>query len=372
MLFFFGCFLFFHYFVTTMNIHLASLNQKKKKTKNTKSTTVSYGYGLNPRGEGQRSDTVTNQKANVLNGSDDEDDDEQKKDIMDGSHSNKHSGRYYVNQEIVAEQAALRKRAQAVAAAITAADSAEQSNIYDYDGAYESFASSSSQQQQQQQGNNNPLLKEKTEERKSRYIEDLLQASKKRQRERESIYERKIAREQAEEDAQLDFKGKEKFITKAYRRKLEERKQWEQEEENRKREEEQEDVTKKTAGEAFGSFYGNFSRNIAMGGTTNKNDEREVEGSKKGSETRDVGSRYEEDHSKDSIGVNFSEGFERSDEADARDVNDSRVEHPKSVASDQGKDQPEVKAAMTMREKREKKIAEARIRYLERRKMALQ
>ena len=42
----------------------------------------------------------------------------------------------------------------------------------------------------------------------------MLKNSKKRGIEREAIYERKIAKEQAEEDALEEYQGKEKFITK--------------------------------------------------------------------------------------------------------------------------------------------------------------
>ena len=79
------------------------------------------------------------------------------------------------------------------------------SAIYDYDGAYDSF---------QPQTTSKDEAKKPPEERKSKYIQGMLQNSKKRGIEREAIYERKIAKEQAEEDALEEFQGKEKFITK--------------------------------------------------------------------------------------------------------------------------------------------------------------
>ena len=86
-------------------------------------------------------------------------------------------------------------------------------------------------------------------EKKSRYIGELLKAAKQRERERDVIHERKVAKEQAQEEA--EYMGKDKFVTKAYKQKLAERELWAQEEEARRLEEEEEDVTKRTGEGAF-------------------------------------------------------------------------------------------------------------------------
>ena len=50
------------------------------------------------------------------------------------------------------------------------------------------------------------------ERKESRYIQNILQHTKEREMEREIIMERKIAREQQEEDKELGVKGKEKTL----------------------------------------------------------------------------------------------------------------------------------------------------------------
>lgn len=93
-----------------------------------------------------------------------------------------------------------------------------------------------------------------------------MKAARERQQERDVVHERKMVREQAaEEDADpAVLRGKEKFVTAGYRRKLEERQLWEAAQEDRRRAEEENDVTKREEGMA--NFYGNFQRNVAMGG----------------------------------------------------------------------------------------------------------
>lgn len=84
------------------------------------------------------------------------------------------------------------------------------------------------------------------------------------------VQERLIAKEQGEEDAREGYKGKEKFITKAYKRKLAEREEWARQDAKRQLQEEEQDVTKQTSGQAITTgFYGkNLHKNMAMGGTT--------------------------------------------------------------------------------------------------------
>lgn len=77
--------------------------------------------------------------------------------------------------------------------------------MYDYDGVYDKMHA----------------LEKKLKEpdtKESRYISDLLEAAKKRGHERDIANERKISREQEQEEA--EFQGKDKFVTKAYKQKL--------------------------------------------------------------------------------------------------------------------------------------------------------
>jgi coiled-coil domain-containing protein 55 len=319
-----------------MNISLAPQKKKAKKTSS------SIGFGLNNRAAATTTTTITKKKStNVFDGGSDDDDEEEEQAL---------SGREQVNRQIGREQAALRKRAQAAAAAIQVEDP----GVYDYDGAYDSFKEAS-------ETTKNAASKQQGE-RKSKYIGDLLKASKKRERERDVIHERKVAREQAEEDAKEEYQGKEKFITKAYKRKLEERKQWEAEDEEKEREEEANDVTKKAAGAAFAGFYGNFNRNVAMGG---------------GDEAKENEKAMEESNNADDVkpssgGLGFLSGFERTDDpADHDDSNENEEEsNAKQESNDIGEDSPVPE--LSKREQREKKVAEARIRYLERKRLSLQ
>lgn len=286
----------------SMNI---SLGPKAKKAKK-------IVYGLSNRGGGGGS----SRKKNVFGDSSSSEDE-----------ADNATGMARVNREIVKEQEALRKRAQAAAASM-------EKSVYDYDGVYDSF-----------QNKESPKEERPPEERKSRYIGDLLKAAKKRERERDVIHERQIAKEQAEEERQADYVGKEKFVTKAYRRKLEERKLWEQEQKEREREEEENDVTKKKADVAFANFYGNFNRNVAMGGKGNNE-----EGESKDSKEDDKGV---EKSNATPGGLGFLSGFERSsgpETADLSDTEGNKAASPK----------------LSIREIREKKVQEARKRYLER------
>jgi coiled-coil domain-containing protein 55 len=307
-----------------MNISLAP--KKKKVNKG------SIGYGLNSRG----ADASSNN--NVFGESSSEDEKEDSAETL--------TNRGRVNQQIAKEQAALRKRAQAAAASL-------EESVYDYDGKYDSLKASTA---------TDPSPKK--EERSSKYIGDLLKASKKRERERDVIYERKLAKEQAEEDAQADYQGKEKFITKAYKRKLEERKEWEQEEKVKEREEEENDVTKKEAGSAFANFYGNFNRNVALRGTK---DSEQGNGGRDGSVERNNDVKEAP-----TGGLGSLSGFESRDETTGQDKLHQKDEDDRNKGKLASVEEPSAEnvPTLSMREIREEKVHVARKRYLERKKMA--
>jgi coiled-coil domain-containing protein 55 len=206
-----------------MNISL-----KKSKSASTKN----FNYGLNKRGT-----------SSVL---------------MDGSSSedeggNNHDQRKKVessvqllNKELLSEQAALRQRAE------SAMKNATNCEIYDYDGQYESFASGKEKAETK-------VSQDRGERKKSRYVETLLNHAKERQYERELVLERKIAREQAAEDTKGEFLGKEKFVTKSYKRKLEEREAWKHQDDEKNKMNEENDVTKKKE-EGLLGFYKNIGQ----------------------------------------------------------------------------------------------------------------
>jgi coiled-coil domain-containing protein 55 len=208
------------------------------------------GVGLNRRGADNKN--VSSSKSNVFD--EDDGDDDADDDV---------SGRGTVNRELAAEQAALRKRAAAAAAG-------KDPSVYDYDGVYDTFhdkpAEKKTKDEEEQQ---------QAEERKSRYIGDLLKAAEHRKRQRDVVFERKLAKEQEAEAA--EFANQERFVTKAYKRKLQERQLWQEQEDARAREEEAKDVTKAKGGKAWVNFYGNLSRNVTLGGSKLDDDDKGVE-----------------------------------------------------------------------------------------------
>lgn len=225
-------------------------------------------FGLNQRG----SSVKTKKASSVFQ------DDDEESSLSGDDHPESHKrtttssrdARQAFNKELAAEQAALRLRSQKAME--------NNPNVYDYDAEYESFSSSVQAQAAAKDAESSALSKQANEKRESRYIQNLLQKAKERQYEREIILERKIAREQAQEEKNNEYMGKEKFVTQSYKKKLQEREDWIRTEESRQKQEEEEDVTKKDAGTAMMGFYGNLSR-IGTGeakDTTRNNVHKEI------------------------------------------------------------------------------------------------
>jgi Coiled-coil domain-containing protein 55 (DUF2040) len=203
-----------------MNIPLAKASNKTKKPR--------LSMGLNARGGGE-----TNTASVFLSG---DDDDEDGHDEVDPT------GRAAVNRAIAQEQAALRARAAAAAA------NQPQDDIYDYDKAYDSFHPPLQDATVQS--------KEKDGPRQSRYIQDLMQTAAQRQMERDIAQERKVARELTAEEAEdPELRHKERFVTASYRRKLEERKLWQ---DRQAQLDERDAQPSADGGMAIASFYGNL------------------------------------------------------------------------------------------------------------------
>ncbi|KAH7561296.1 hypothetical protein JRO89_XS10G0207700 [Xanthoceras sorbifolium] len=105
----------------------------------------------------------------------------------------------------------------------------EDPSVFDYDGVYDE-------------------MKEKTvrhklqirEDRQPKYIHKLVQKAEERQREHDVIYERKLAKERNKEEHL--YADKDKFVTSAYKKKLEEREKWEAQQRLRDLRDEKEDV----------------------------------------------------------------------------------------------------------------------------------
>jgi len=325
-----------------MNINLSGTSKSKKGGK-------SLGFGLNKR----KKNTT-----NVLDAGDDDDSDEE-----DGSSNapenndsqSKRSRRDAVNREIAAEQEALRKRAMKAMEGKTS--SRGENDVYDYDGAYDSFKKPV---EDARKAREEAAAAVPPHERKSRYIQDLLKQSEKRAIEREAIYERKVAKEQEEEDQQADFRGKEKFVTKAYQRKLEERQRLVAEDKKQQARDEKADVTKQTGGAAFANFYGNLNRNVAMGGGApgdGDNDKKIAKGKQQAEGT-------EQTEASGGVSLGFMEGFEPagSNDADTKDGPD----HNDSAATGETENAPKKVDPAAMRKARAQKLEILRLRYFQR------
>jgi coiled-coil domain-containing protein 55 len=122
-------------------------------------------------------------------------------------------------------------------------------SVFDYDGVYDDMKQKAIQPRAQDR-----------QERKPRYIQHLMKKAEERNREHEIVFERKLAKERSEEDHL--YADKDKFVTKAYKKKLAEQAKWMEEDRLRQLREEKDDVTKKTD---LSEFYFNLEKNVAFG-----------------------------------------------------------------------------------------------------------
>lgn len=127
-------------------------------------------------------------------------------------------------------------------------------SVFDYDGVYDDMKQKAIQPRAQDR-----------QERKPRYIQHLMKKAEERNREHEIVFERKLAKERSEEDHL--YADKDKFVTKAYKKKLAEQAKWMEEDRLRQLREEKDDVTKKTD---LSEFYFNLEKNVAFGAEDTK------------------------------------------------------------------------------------------------------
>lgn len=279
------------------------------------------GTGLNPRG-------------NVFGGGGDDDEDSESDEPQ-----TKTTARDAVNRAIQKEQEALRAKAQ------------QHQQEYDFDGTYENYQKETDKQ-------NKTTHEATSNSRGSRYISDLLQAAETRKRERELILERKLAREQVkEEEAIPEFRNKEKFVTSAYKVKLQERRLWQEEEQKNIEREAEQDVTKQSD---MAGFYGNLTKNVAMGGGGGGGEDNTKEAKEK------------------AAGLGFLDGFDR--EPDNGDDNNGHetlaptsTDDQKPAANDHASSSKDISTKQDtetrrkrQRLERQEKVAAARERYFQR------
>lgn len=127
----------------------------------------------------------------------------------------------------------------------------EDPNVFDYDGCYDEMKQKSGRRKVQDRADTQP-----------KYINKLIHKAEERKREHDIIYERKLVKERSKEDHL--FADKEKFVTGAYKKKLEEQQRWAREQALRDLRDERDDVTKKTD---VSDFYFHLDKNVAFGGS---------------------------------------------------------------------------------------------------------
>ncbi|XP_031280460.1 nuclear speckle splicing regulatory protein 1-like [Pistacia vera] len=125
----------------------------------------------------------------------------------------------------------------------------EDPSVFDYDGVYDEMKEKSFRHKVQDRQDTKP-----------KYIQKLIQKAEERKREHDIIYERKLTKERSKEDHL--YEDKDKFVTSAYRKKLEEQKKWEAEQRLRDLRDEKDAVTKKSD---LSDFYFNLGKNVAFG-----------------------------------------------------------------------------------------------------------
>eukprot|EP01038_Epipyxis_sp_PR26KG_P010691 gene10691-14357_t len=168
------------------------------------------------------------------------------RDELESDDDNLESDRQRVNLQ-------LQKRSKTAMDSMTNALSGADVSIYDYDGAYDTFKAA--------EITSHPLSSNMTTAPKAKYVNNLMNTAKIREKERERIYEKKLLKERKEEDG--EFGDKEKFLTSAYKKKLMEAEKWEYEEKLTAEIEQQRDVKKI----GMQGFYSNLlTKNVSMGG----------------------------------------------------------------------------------------------------------
>ncbi|XP_009140787.1 nuclear speckle splicing regulatory protein 1 [Brassica rapa] len=220
-----------------------------------------------------------------------------------------------------------------------------------------------------------PKLQDR-QDRKPRYVQHLMKKAEQRQKEHEIVYERKLAKER-EKDDDL-FSGKEKFITGAYKRKLEEQKKWLAEERLRELREERDDVTKK---KDLSDFYFNMVNNVALGarGIEEKEEQRKAE--KMEEEMRKEEKKAESPEKEvlllpesQDVGSSRKRSMEPQEEEEEKDASEKKIgsdvvteEEKDSSSKEEAKEAPKA-TTTTQHKKSEDAIAAARERFLARKK----
>ena len=216
--------------------------------------TTKLKYGLNPAAKASSKNKKKPKLVNLF--ANDESSDEENDDNRNGTMSEAERAKKRHNEEIKRQQEAAQAKGDAEAKEIYEKALKEDPNVFAYDDALADI----------EKGREATLREKDGEkiERKSRYIAQLKEAADFRKREQDVTYERRLMKEREKEDEL--YGDKEKFITSAYMKKLEEDEKWKKEELEREQREKEREVQGKSD---MTSFYANLmNRNVATGGDT--------------------------------------------------------------------------------------------------------
>ena len=230
--------------------------RRRRRRRRRMDFTTKLKYGLNPAAKASSSKNKKKPKLVNLFANDESSDDEENDDNRNGTMSEAERAKKRHNEEIKRQQEAAQAKGDAEAKEIYEKALKEDPNVFAYDDALTDI----------QKGREATLREKDGEkiERKSRYIAQLKEAADFRKREQDVTYERRLMKEREKEDEL--YGDKEKFITSAYRKKLEEDEKWKKEELEREQREREREVQGKSD---MTSFYANLmNRNVATGGDT--------------------------------------------------------------------------------------------------------
>ena len=229
--------------------------RRRRRRRRRMDFTTKLKYGLNPAAKA--SSSKNKKKPKLVNlFANDESSDEENDDNRNGTMSEAERAKKRHNEEIKRQQEAAQAKGDAEAKEIYEKALKEDPNVFAYDDALTDI----------QKGREATLREKDGEkiERKSRYIAQLKEAADFRKREQDVTYERRLMKEREKEDEL--YGDKEKFVTSAYRKKLEEDEKWKKEELEREQREKEREVQGKSD---MTSFYANLmNRNVATGGDT--------------------------------------------------------------------------------------------------------
>jgi coiled-coil domain-containing protein 55 len=173
-----------------------------------------YGLVL-PGASGAATNAPRTGRVAAAFGDDDDDDDN---DVGNNNNNNNNNNKKPVPIVRTGAASSSNRMAQAAQSAALAEDAA----AFEYDSLYDSMKA-------KQKAANKAARKDASREPK--YIKQLLAKAEERKRDDELYYEKKLLREQAEE--MEEFGQTEKFLTSAYRKKMEENRLWREEKDRR-------------------------------------------------------------------------------------------------------------------------------------------